>query len=68
MTGPAYVTILSWGTFGGGDAEVFMPSVPEPWDHGARLHRRDGADVALDAAAVKGAFVGLQWAKRMHGF
>jgi uncharacterized protein (DUF983 family) len=67
--GPAWATILITGhIIAPLMLIVFEAFRPEPWVMAAGF---SGAFVALSLymlPRLKGAFVGFQWAKRMHGF
>lgn len=67
--GPAYVTILISGHIIGVLIHIaFAYTDPDPLILGAVLITGFVASALYILPKIKGAFVNLQWAKRMHGF
>ncbi|PIV72641.1 MAG: hypothetical protein COW55_16060 [Rhodobacteraceae bacterium CG17_big_fil_post_rev_8_21_14_2_50_65_11] len=67
--GPAYVTILVMGHISVvAMLEVFVLFRPEPWIMALGFIVVTALMSLWMLPRVKGAFIGLQWAKRMHGF
>jgi len=67
--GPAYVTILIVGHLAVATMlHVFIAYRPGPWEMAIGFTLGATALSLYLLPRLKGAFVGLQWAKRMHGF